>query len=234
MCGWSELIFGSMYCGKSEELIRRLKRARIAGQTYQLFKPAVDNRYDQTQVSTHEYGEVRRKVETIVEVHLNNGGEPSELVAELTRQLSGSMKAAVVQNSAELLAQIDPAADVIGIDEVQFFDDGLLAVIDRLTARGKRVIMAGLDMYASGEPFGIVPVLACKAKYVNKLHAVCVDCGREAYISYKIDNGSANRESTVDVGSVGKYVALCQVCSRRRNDAGNLELQQKELFDSEP
>ncbi|WP_346353133.1 hypothetical protein [Azotosporobacter soli] len=229
MCGWSELIFGSMYCGKSEELIRRLKRARIAGQTYQLFKPAVDSRYDQNQVSTHEYGEVRRKVETIVEVHLNNGEEPTELVAELTRQLSGSMQAVVVQNSAELLAQVDWKANVIGIDEVQFFDDGLLKVVEHLVAKGKRVVMAGLDMYSSGEPFGIVPVLACKAKYVDKLHAVCVDCGREAYISYKIDNGAANRESTVDVGSVDKYVALCEKCSRRRSESGGKEL---ELFES--
>ena len=218
MCGWSELIFGSMYCGKSEELIRRLKRAKIAGQSYQLFKPAIDQRYEKNRVLTHEYGEVRRKVETIVELHLNNGEDPENLVSELSRQLSGSLKAIVVRNSGELLAQVDPRADVIGIDEVQFIDDGLVAVIDHLTAQGKRVIMAGLDLYSSGEPFGVVPILACKAKYVHKLHAVCVDCGGEAYISYKLDNDSGNRESTLDVGSFGKYVALCEKCSRQRNE----------------
>lgn len=219
MSGWSELIFGSMYCGKSEELIRRLKRVRIAGKTYQLFKPATDNRYDLQNVSTHEYSEVKRRMETILELHLNNGDvDPQGLAQELGKQLMGSMKAIVVNDSEELLKNIDDDADVIGIDEVQFFDEGLLSVVDELTLKGKRVIMAGLDMYSSGEPFGIVPILACKAKYVDKLHAVCVDCGKDAYISYKIDQSIGNKKSTVDVGSVGKYVALCQICSQQRNN----------------
>jgi thymidine kinase len=76
--------------------------------------------------------------------------------------------------------------------------------------------MSGLDMYASGEPWGIVPALACKAKYVDKLHAVCVDCGENAYISYKVDNDEDNHHSRVDVGSEGKYIALCESCAHKR------------------
>jgi thymidine kinase len=222
MSGWSELIFGSMYCGKSEELIRRLKRVRIAGQTYQLFKPAVDTRYDLQSVSTHDYSEIKRNMETILEVHLHNGNidaDPQNLVQELSKQLSGSMKAIVVKDSEELLQTLETDTDVIGIDEVQFFDEGLIEVIHHLTQAGKRIIMAGLDMYSSGEPFGIVPILACQAKYVHKLHAVCVDCGHDAYISYKIDNTKEKLKSTVDVSSVGKYIALCQSCWQKRDAA---------------
>lgn len=217
MIGWSELIFGSMYCGKSEELIRRLKRVKLANQKYQLFKPAVDNRYDANHIATHAHQEVQRKVEHILELHLADGEEtPEQLITALTRQLCASLQASVVADAAELLAQVKPETTVVGIDEVQFFDAGLVAVVDTLVRQGKRVIMAGLDMYASGEPFGIVPQLACKAKYVDKLHAVCVDCGQDAYISYKLGSGETNRHSTLDVGGVGQYVALCQNCSHKR------------------
>lgn len=102
-----------------------------------------------------------------------------------------------------------------------FFDEDLIAIIDELVLQGKRVIVSGLDMYASGEPWGIVPTLACKAKYVDKLHAVCVDCGEEAYLSYKTDNDQDNVTSKVDVGSVGKYIALCQSCVEKRKGGGN-------------
>ena len=222
MIGWSELIFGSMYCGKSEELIRRLKRVRLAGQSYQLFKPSIDTRHDIHRVTTHENQEVKTKVEKILDLHIeSNGNDKEKLIQELTRQLSGAMQAHVVQSSKELHQLVDPATDVIGIDEVQFFDTGLIDVVDKLVEQGKRVIMAGLDMYSSGEPFGIVPHLACKAKYVDKLHAVCVDCGHDAYISYKTDGSTGNQKSTVDVGSVGKYMAHCLQCALHREQLKN-------------
>ena len=217
MIGWSELIFGSMYCGKSEELIRRLKRVKIAGQKYQLFKPSIDVRYGINQVATHDNNEVKSKIEQIVEFHVKEDVDDKKaLLKELTKQLTGAMKATVVNNAKELLDNVEEDTLVVGIDEVQFFNEDLIPVIDELVKRGKRVIMAGLDMYASGEPWGIVPSLACKAKYVDKLHAVCVHCGKDAYISYKVDNDLDNEKSVIDVGSVGKYIALCQQCATKK------------------
>lgn len=216
MIGWSELIFGSMYCGKSEELIRRLKRAKFAGQKYQLFKPERDDRYGKTRVATHENNDAKSKVEKILEIHVNSDIKKT-IMNEVMTQMAGAMTAEVVNNSKEILDKVDSDTTVIGIDEVQFFDMELVQVVDELTKQGKRVIMAGLDMYATGEPWGVVPYLASKAKYVDKLHAVCVDCGKDAYISFNTDNSGANTTSQVVVGSVGKYVALCQDCANKRN-----------------
>lgn len=217
MVGWSELIFGSMYCGKSEELIRRLKRVKIAGQKYQLFKPAIDNRYGEEVVATHENNEVKKRVEKILDVHINEDLKAT-LTEQVVEQLSGAMEATVVSNPKEILDNIHDDTEVIGIDEVQFFNQDLIEVVEVLVRRGKRVIMAGLDMYSSGQPWGIVPHLACKAKYVEKLHAVCVDCGKDGYLSYKIDNDEHNKKSNIDVGSVNKYIALCENCAQKRTN----------------
>lgn len=182
--GVTEVICGSMYCGKTEELIRRLKRVKIANKKYQLFKPKIDNRYSESEVVTH-------------------AGE--------------SLKAQIVEDSEHLLSLIEEDTEVVGIDEVQFFDNSIIDVIEKLNKRGIRVIAAGLDMYSDGTPFGPMPILMAKAKYVDKLHAVCVDCGDEAYISYAINNNkSLNTKSTVKVGSVGDYIALCEKCRERR------------------
>jgi len=215
MVGWSELIFGSMYCGKSEELIRRLKRVKIAGQKYQLFKPTLDDRYGLNTVATHENNVVKKNVEKILDVHFKDNTKNS-LSEQIMEQLSGAMIATVVNNAKEILDNLHDDTEVVGIDEVQFFNHDLLEVVDILVKRGKRVIMVGLDMYASGEPWGIVPHLACKAKYVEKLHAVCVDCGKDAYISYKVDNAEHNKKSNIDVGSINKYVAVCENCGQKR------------------
>lgn len=217
MMGWSELIFGSMYCGKSEELIRRLKRVKIAGQKYQLFKPAIDNRYGENIVATHENNEVKKKVEKILDIHIK-GDEKTSIVEQVTEQLSGAMEASVVNNSQEILENTHDDTEVIGIDEAQFFDNNLLEVVEVLVKRGKRVILAGLDMYSSGEPWGIIPYLACKAKYVDKLHAVCVDCGKDAMLSYKVDNKEHNKKSNIDVGSTNKYIAVCENCGQKRDN----------------
>jgi thymidine kinase len=215
MVGWSELIFGSMYCGKSEELIRRLKRVKIAGQKYQLFKPAIDNRYGEEVVATHENNEVKKRVEKILDVHINEDLKAT-LTEQVVEQLSGAMEATVVSNPKEILDNIHDDTEVVGIDEVQFFNQDLIEVVEVLVRRGKRVIMAGLDLYASGQPWPIIPHLACSAKYVEKLHAVCVDCGRDAYISYMLKSRST--EKTVDIGSTGKYIALCENCAHKRNN----------------
>lgn len=215
MVGWSELIFGSMYCGKSEELIRRLKRVKIAGQKYQLFKPAIDNRYGEEVVATHENNEVKKKVEKILDVHIKEDLKAT-LTEQVVEQLSGAMEATVVSNPKEILENIHDDTEVVGIDEVQFFNQDLIEVVEVLVRRGKRVIMAGLDLYASGQPWPIIPHLACTAKYVEKLHAVCVDCGRDAYISYMLE--TRQMEKAIDIGSTGKYIALCENCAHKRNN----------------
>jgi thymidine kinase len=211
--GWIELIFGSMYCGKSEELIRRLKRVKIANQKYQLFKPALDDRYASNHVVTHEGNEIKKSMEEIVDFHVQADlTKRKKLTKELLTKLSGSMKAIVVKDSSEILSLVDEESEVIGIDEAQFFDNGLINVIEELTRSGKRVIVAGLDMYASGEAWGVMPILACKAKFIDKLHAVCSICGSDAQFSYKINNNEDNTTSAIDVGSNGKYIALCGNC----------------------
>ena len=104
---------------------------------------------------------------------------------------------------------------VVGIDEAQFFTDDLITVINQLESRGIRVIISALDLKSSGKPFNsLVGNLACLAKYVTKLHGVCVDCGSDGYISYKTDGTNTD---IVDVGSVGKYICLCEKCANRRN-----------------
>lgn len=214
MAGWSELIFGSMYCGKSEELIRRLKRVQIAGQHYQLFKPAIDNRYGIDRVVTHESNQIKKSIEKIIDFHVDNDTTKENLMNELAKQIGGAIQAEAVASSAEILDKVYDYVDVVGIDEVQFFDSGLIEVVEELKARNKRVILAGLDMYANAKPFGdLMKEFACTSKYVDKLHAVCVDCGEDAYISYKLTNSDPSK---IDVGSVGKYIALCEKCAEKR------------------
>ncbi|WP_182101603.1 thymidine kinase [Niallia taxi] len=126
-----------------------------------------------------------------------------------------SIDCIVVKDAKDMLDYIDSTVDAVGIDETQFFSDDVIPVIfDELNRKfGIRVVCAGLDMYSSGEPFGPMAVIMAKSKYVTKLHAVCVDCGGDAYISHAIEsNESTNKESKVKVGSVGEYVALCETC----------------------
>lgn len=216
MIGHLELIYGSMYSGKTEELLRRLRRCTFANKPFQLFKPSIDNRYSETDVATHDNAIVKNKVEKIVSVYLNDEDKNyNSLLNELYKNIGGAIKSEVVNNASEILSLLHDDTQVVGIDEVQFFDKDIITVIKELNNKGIRVIATGLDMYASAQPFGdIIPQLACTAKYVTKLHGVCVDCGAEGYTSYKLDNSDPSK---IDVGSTGKYICLCENCAERRD-----------------
>ncbi|HKK89516.1 MAG TPA: thymidine kinase [Saprospiraceae bacterium] len=172
--GWIEVICGAMFSGKTEELIRRLKRAGFANQRVLTFKPALDKRYHEKDVISHD--------ENVLESY-------------------------PVEESSFIL---DFSADyeVIGIDEAQFFDDGLVEVCEELANRGKRVVVAGLDMDYKGKPFGPVPNLLAVAEYITKVHAICKQCGSLATHSYRIASG----EDQVLLGEKDSYEPRCRVC----------------------
>lgn len=172
--GWIEVVCGSMFSGKTEELIRRLKRAKIANLKVEIFKPAMDVRYDEINIVSHDTNAI------------------------LSTPIDNSQKIL-------LLAQ---DADVIGIDEAQFFDEELPRVCDELALRGVRVIVAGLDMDYLGNPFGPMPNLMAKADYVTKVHAICVICGSIANYSYrKVPN-----DDQVMLGELDVYEPRCRIC----------------------
>ncbi len=180
--GWIEVIAGSMFSGKSEELIRRLRRARIARQKVQVFKPEIDVRFSRDQIVSHS--EMRH-----------------ESVA--------------VKSAAEILARVDPATDVVGIDEAQFFDNDLVGVANELAGRGVRVIIAGLDQDYTGRPFEPMPQLLAIAEYITKTHAICMRCGQPANYSQRI----VDQEGRVVVGADDAYEARCRRCFVPHADA---------------
>jgi thymidine kinase len=177
--GWIEVVCGSMFSGKTEELIRRLRRAQIARQTIQVFKPIIDNRFAEEAIASH------------------NGLQ---------------IKAQPVADSVELQARIDPEATVIAVDEVQFFDEGLIEVCENLADQGKRVICAGLDMDFRGEPFGPIPKLLAVAELVDKLQAICVVCGNPASRTQRLIEGepACYDDPVVLVGASEVYEARCR------------------------
>ena len=179
--GWVEVICGSMFSGKTEEMIRRVRRARIAKQHVQVFKPAIDNRYAAEEVKSH-----------------NGLG----------------VEAIPVSSTTEMLANLRPETEVIGIDEVQFFDGPIAAVVQDLAKRGIRVIVAGLDMDFRGEPFGPVPQIMAEAEHVDKLHAICVVCGAEASRTQRLIDGrpAAYDDPIILVGGSESYEARCRHC----------------------
>ncbi len=172
--GRIEVICGSMFSGKTEELIRRMKRAKFARQRVEIYKPAIDTRYSEEDVVSHD---------------------------------SNSIASTPVSSSASLLLLAENA-EVVGIDEAQFFDEGLVDVCDRLANAGKRVIIAGLDMDFKGVPFGPMPALCAIADDVAKVHAICVRCGELARISHRIVKG----DSRVLLGEKDEYEPLCRSC----------------------
>ncbi len=176
--GWIEVIAGSMFSGKTEELIRRLRRARFARQRVQTFKPALDTRY----ADRHGADAVVSHDATAL---------PSEVV-----------------HHPEQIARRAADADVVGIDEAQFFGAGLVAVVERLARDGKRVIVAGLDQDYRGQPFEPIPQLMAVAEHVTKLHAICVRCGAPANHSQRIVPG----ECRVLVGDGEAYEPRCRRC----------------------
>ena len=154
--GWIEVVCGSMFSGKTEELLRRMKRARLARQRTLLFKPRVDNRYDEVKVVSHE--------------GLNADAVPVGSAAELLSYVPEPVAAPLV----------------VGIDEAQFFDEAVVDAAESLATRGARVIAAGLDQDWRGRPFGVMPALLAVAEYVTKLHAVCSRCGGAATRSQRL------------------------------------------------
>ena len=173
--GWIEVICGPMFSGKTEELIRRLKRAKYANQHFQSFKPRLDDRYDDASIVSHDESEL-----------------PS----------------IGVESVAEIRDQIDPSVEVLGIDETQFFEPGIVEFCTELANEGCRVIVAGLDQDYRGEPFEPMPQFLARAEYVTKLLAICVKCGNPANHSYRL----AADPQQVLVGSKDEYEARCRRC----------------------
>ena len=187
-----EVIVGCMFSGKTEELIRRLERVRIAGRKILLFKPTIDDRYDRNAVVTH-YGRE-------FAAHLLEPGEES---LDRLRRLVGE-------------AALDEAA-VVAFDEGNFFSGKLPALCQQLVAMGKRVIVAGLDLTFAEEPFEPMPRLMSLADRVDKLQAVCVVCGGIATRSQRLVDGKPAPIDgpTIQVGGVGSYEARCRACYER-------------------
>jgi len=177
--GWIEVICGSMFSGKTEELIRRLKRAHFAKLKVEIFKPMLDIRYSQQDVVSHD---------------------------------QNSIRSTPVDSSASILLYAADV-DVIGVDEAQFFDSGIVDVCRRLAADGVRVIVAGLDMDYLGKPFGPMPDLMSIAEYVTKVHAICVRCGNLAHHSHRL----TKNDRLVVLGEKESYEPLCRHCFNRIN-----------------
>jgi thymidine kinase len=173
--GWIEVIAGSMFSGKSEELIRRLRRAQIARQKVQIFKPRIDDRFSEDHIISHS--EMRIASEN-------------------------------VDSSRQLLERVKRETEVVGIDEGQFFDPELPAVVNTLADQGKRVIVAGLDQDYLGKPFEPIPQLLAIAEYITKTLAICMVCGSPANHTQRLVASSER----VLVGAQGTYEARCRSC----------------------
>ena len=180
--GWIECICGSMFSGKSEELLRRIKRGVIAKQKVLLFKPSIDNRYDENRVSTH------------------NGNSYDSISIEKSSDILNFVK--------------DTKYDIIGIDEIQFFDNDIVKIINKLADDGIRVIVAGLDMDFKAEPFHPMQEIMAISEMVTKLHAVCNKCGKEASRSQRLINGKPAKydDPIVVIGASESYEARCRHC----------------------
>jgi thymidine kinase len=175
--GWIEVICGSMFSGKTEELIRRLKRVKIANLKVEIFKPKIDIRYDETKIMSHD---------------------------------TNAINSTPVENSAAILL-LAKDVDVVGIDEAQFFDEGITEVCEQLALRGIRVIVAGLDMDYMGQPFGQMPNLLAVADYITKLHAICMECGNIAHVSYR----KTAQSGQVLLGEKDIYEPRCRICAQK-------------------
>ncbi len=178
--GWVEVICGSMFSGKSEELIRRVRRATYGNLSVRVFKPSIDDRFADESVASH------------------NGT---------------TIMARPVRNAAELLDSLDDQKlDVIGIDEVQFFDEAIVAAANELANNGVRVIVAGLDTNFRGEPFGPMPKLMAQSESVSKLNAICPICGSPASRTQRLINGkpASFDDPVILVGASESYEPRCR------------------------
>lgn len=178
--GRIEVVCGSMFSGKTEELIRRMKRAKFAKQKVEIFKPSLDTRYSEEDVVSHDKNTIR---------------------------------STPIDSSGAILL-LASYIDVVGIDEAQFFDDGLVEVCNQLANNGVRVIVAGLDMDYKGIPFGPIPALCAIADEVTKVHAICVKCGALAYVSHRL----IHNDKRVLLGEKDEYEPLCRECYQRSID----------------
>ena len=175
--GRIEVICGSMFSGKTEELIRRLKRAKFAKQQVEIFKPSIDTRYSDVDVVSHD---------------------------------QNTIQSTPIDSSSSILL-LAGDNEVIGIDEAQFLDSGLVDVCNQLASRGIRVIIAGLDMDFKGMPFGPMPALCAIADDVTKVHAICVKCGSQAYVSHRL----VASDKRVLLGETQEYEPLCRECYQK-------------------
>ena len=179
--GYIEVVVGPMYSGKSEELIRRLKRAKIAKQNIIVFKPHIDDRYSKKDVVSHSGNSIENKTK---------------------------------KKSSDIYDLIDEDVQVVGIDEVQFFDENIVNIAVDLANKGVRVIAAGLDMDFKGEPFGPTPRLLAVAEFVDKIQAICSVCGQPATRTQRLIDGQPARydDPIIQVGAVESYQARCRKC----------------------
>lgn len=181
-CGRIEVICGSMFSGKTEELLRRLRRAQFAKQNVEIFKPALDNRYSDVEVVSHD---------------------------------KNTILSTPVEHSSNILL-LSSEVDVVGIDEAQFFDEGLVDVCQQLADMGVRVIIAGLDMDFKRNPFGPMPALSAIADDVTKVHAICVECGALACYSHRL----VDNDKQVMLGEMQEYQPLCRKCYQAAYEKG--------------
>jgi thymidine kinase len=172
--GWIEVICGSMFSGKTEELIRRLRRSKIANQQVEIFKPAMDVRYSEQEIVSHN---------------------------------ATAITSTPIDSSQNILL-LAQNCDVVGIDEAQFFDNGLPEVCETLALRGVRVVVGGLDLDYLKKPFGPMPSLLAMADYITKLHAICVQCGNIANYSYR----KVEQKGQVMLGEMESYEPRCRYC----------------------
>lgn len=179
--GYIEVITGCMFAGKTEELIRRIKVLEYAKKKLQVFKPAIDNRYSSSKVSSHAGGQV---------------------------------DSIAIDKAVDIFKYLKNDTEVVAIDEVQFFDENIVLVCEALAEKGKRVMVAGLDMDFKGEPFGVMPELLTRAEFVTKLTAVCTVCGSPATRTQRLVDGlPANYDDPIVlVGAEESYTARCRHC----------------------
>lgn len=177
-CGWIELIAGSMFSGKTQELIRRLRLAAIAKQKVQVFSSVLDDRYAKDHIVSHDKSQIACQA---------------------------------LKKSSEVLALVKPDTQVVGIDEVQFFDEGIIRVCETLADQGRRVIVAGLDQDFRGEPFLVTAHLMGLSEFVTKNLAICSVCGNFANRTQR----TSVSKKLIEVGALDKYEARCRKCFKR-------------------
>ncbi|MFB6174440.1 MAG: thymidine kinase [Candidatus Nanohalobium sp.] len=184
--GHIEVITGSMFSGKTEELIRRITRAELAGQKVQVYKPEIDDRYSETEIGSHD----------------------------------GRSWEAQVIASDDMESLKEAEADVIAVDEANFFEENLVEASDELADSGKRVIISGIDQNFRGEPFRPLPELMAAAEYVEKLRAICARCGKPATRNQRLIDGEPAHvdDPEVMVGAKESYEARCRDCHELRTD----------------